>query len=129
MTLHPAIAAAPPHSNRRASGPAVPLCSLPIDQRADLFLRVPLQFATPTVQILVRRPSKSVRATQHLFASDASVFQLSFLPIDKRADLFLGGAGAICHPDRSDTCAEAIVSDDADDVRADQVEGVDGKKD
>ena len=128
MTLHPATAPAPPHSNR-ASGPAVPLCSLPIDQRADLFLRVPLQFATPTVQILVRRPSKSVRATQHLFASGASVFQLSSLPIDKRADLFLGGPGAICHPDRSDTCAEAIVSDDADDVRADQVEGVDGKKD
>ena len=128
MTLHPATARAPPHRGR-ASGPAVPLCSLPIDQRADLFLRVPLQFATPTVQILVRRPSKSVRATQHLFALDASVFQLSFLPVDKRADLFLGGPGAICHPDRSDTCAEAIVSDDADDVRADQVEGVDGKKD
>ena len=128
MTLHPATAPAPPHSNP-ASGPAVPLCSLPIDQRADLFLPLPLQFATPTVQILVRRPSKSVRATQHLFALDAFVFQLSFLPVDKRADLFLGGPGAICHPDRSDTCAEAIVSDDADDVRADQVEGVDGKKD
>ena len=107
----------------------MPLCSLPIDKRADLFLALPVQFATPTVQILVQRPSKSVRATQHLFASGASVFQSSSLPIDKRADLFLGWPGPICHPDHLDTCAEAIVSDDADDVRADQVEGVDGKKD
>ena len=43
--------------------------------------------------------------------------------------LISAGPGPICHPNLSDTCAEAIVSDDADDVRADQVEGVDGKKD
>ena len=72
MTPHPATAA----SNRRAVMPAVPLCSLPIDQRTDLFLWGSVQFATPTVQILVRRPSKSVRATKHLFASGASVYQL-----------------------------------------------------
>ena len=107
----------------------MPLCSLPVNKRADLFLERRGPICHPTAQILLRRPSKSVRATQHLFASGASVFQLSSLPIDKRADLFLEGASAICHPDRSDTCAEAIVSDDADDVRADQVEGVDGKKD
>ena len=105
------------------------LCSLPVDKRVELFLERPAPICHPTVQILVQRPSKSVRATQHLFASVASVFHLSSLPIAKRSDLFLVGPGPICHPDRSDTCAEAIVSDDADDVRADQVEGVDGKKD
>ena len=69
----------------------MPLCSLPVNKRADLFLERRGPICHPTAQILLRRPSKSVRATQHLFASGASVFQLSSLPIDKRADLFLGG--------------------------------------